>query len=229
MRFFHRFRTARFGNCCAAAGVGQAFATSAGAQQQEQPTHTPASWQCLQAYAADQAGELEAGRGPKRMADIEARYQRYFHWAKGRSHAGADYIKVTAQWRCEHCGPWVALEPNIVPYSLDEGIEHWNLWYHPNTKPGSADLLVAGEELCVSAVLRHVRLFLPDLAEDEVVIFQNLPHMRSIPSVAHVQVFIRPRSPQTRAVLCELRAAWRMRSPWAENERQGGRGDEVGW
>ena len=45
-----------------------------------------------------------------------------------------------------------------------------------------------------AAVLRHVRIFLPSLSEDEVVIFQNVPELRSVPQVAHAHVFVRPTS-----------------------------------
>jgi hypothetical protein len=184
---------------------------------------------------------------------------------------------LTAEWRSHLGGPWVALEPNIVAYDMDAGIEHWNLWYHPSTTPGTADLdmqpgsvvdvrcgsstrrgivravrgwaadpacklVVAtgdGEELLVprvdvqpvgwAAVLQHVKVFLPELCDEEVVLFQNVPEMRSIPEVAHAHVFIRPNSASTRCALKEIRRRWRMRSPWAEAERLGGRGSEVGY
>lgn len=249
-------------------------------RRREARAEAPASWQCLEAYALDQVGEVAAGRGPRRQPPIEERYGRYFRWAAERGQTGAQYLVATAQWRAEHAGPWVALEPNIVPYDLEPGIEHWNLWYHPGTTPGSADLdLQPGAEVLVSgditrpgriyrvcrrsyggketyevsmasgspmmvgreqfqhvrcsgrwaAVLRHVRLFLPALEEDEVIIFQNVPEMRSVPAVAHAHVFVRPRSPETAEALRELRRQWRDRSPWAEHERLGGRGAEVGY
>jgi len=239
---------------------------------------TFASWETLQAYAADQEGEMAAGRGPQRNPDIEARYRRYFQWAKGRGHTGAQFVIETSQWRGEHGGPWVALEPNIVPYGLEQGIEHWILWYHPGTTPGDADVdLQPGAEVQVNLpegcqrgriraarrsssgqqsfdvvldsgavvavgrgqlepggsprrwapVLRHVRLFLPELAEEEAVIFQNIPSCRSVPELAHAHVFIRPQSAGSREALRQLRLRWRMRSPWAEAERLGGRGREV--
>eukprot|EP00931_Biecheleriopsis_adriatica_P050532 TRINITY_DN29263_c0_g1_i1.p1 TRINITY_DN29263_c0_g1~~TRINITY_DN29263_c0_g1_i1.p1 ORF type:complete len:225 (+),score=24.44 TRINITY_DN29263_c0_g1_i1:57-731(+) len=183
----------------------------------------PTSWTGLQAYARDQRGEVAAGRGPARNAAIEERYKRYFRWAKGRGHSGAQYIVQTAQWRSEAFGVWVALEPNIVPYNVEADVEHWNLWYHPGTTPGTSDL-------DVDAAFSHLRLFLPSLREEDVVIFQNVPEFRSIPEVAHMHVFIRTR-PGSRGEgeLRSLRQAWRMRSPWAEAERLGGRGVEVGF
>mmetsp|Transcript_36420 Transcript_36420/g.96857 ORF Transcript_36420/g.96857 Transcript_36420/m.96857 type:complete len:276 (-) Transcript_36420:50-877(-) len=242
-----------------------------------------ASWECLQAYAINQKEEVAAGRGPLRAPEIDQRYRRYFEWTQVRGQSGWDYLVSTAQWRMEHGGPWVALEPNIVAYELDAGIEHWNLWYHPNSLPGNANLdLQVGAEVEVSredptrplrvrinkirrldwnaeemyelahssgdqflakrwelmppvscerwaAVLRHVRIFLPSLSEDEVVIFQNIPELRSVPQVAHAHVFVRPTSEATRSALHQLRLEWRLRSPWAEYERLGGRGSEVGF
>merc|ERR1719181_2634323 len=100
-------------------------------QQQHKHVHTEefprASWEVLQAYAADQRGEVAAGRGPRRAPEIDERYRRYFRWAKERGQTGPEYLTMSAHWRCELEGPWVALEPNIVPYNMDPGIEHWNL------------------------------------------------------------------------------------------------------
>eukprot|EP00928_Gymnodinium_smaydae_P015097 TRINITY_DN15531_c0_g1_i1.p1 TRINITY_DN15531_c0_g1~~TRINITY_DN15531_c0_g1_i1.p1 ORF type:complete len:336 (+),score=44.72 TRINITY_DN15531_c0_g1_i1:43-1008(+) len=261
----------------------------------------PASLAVLRAYAADQRGEVAAGRGPRRLPEIDERYRRYFKWAASRGQTGVEYLVLTAQWRTEHNGPWVALEPNIVAYNLEEGIEHWNLWYHPRTTPGNADLdmqvgsLVefvsgpclgcrgriravrrnaaddetfdvtlledasesgkratsAGKSAAAAApssvqmmaavrrdalqpcgweaVLHHVRIFLPHLNADEVVIFQNVPEFRSVPEVAHAHIFFRPKSADTREELRRLRASWRLRSPWAEHERLTGRGYEVGF
>ncbi|CAK0795410.1 unnamed protein product, partial [Prorocentrum cordatum] len=186
------------------------------------PPRRPGSWEGLGAYAADQRGAVAAGHALGRRPEIDERYRRYFRWAAERGQAGWQYLVQTAQWRCEHGGPWVALEPNIVPYDLEPGVEHWNLWYHPATTPGSA-------ELDMGVVLRHVRLFLPALEDGEVVLFQNIPEFRSVPEVAHAHVFVRPRGSSTAEELCELRKAWRLRSPWAEHERLGGRGAEVGF
>jgi len=234
------------------------------------------SWEILQANAADQRREMAAKRLPVRAPEIDERYRRYFAWSKTRGLTGPDYLTMTARWRCAAGGPSVALEPNIVPYHLDLGIEHWNLWYHPFTTPGTMDLnmqagsiveftstgtrgrvesvrgwaadpackiaiviestgetvIVARSEVCPigwAAVLQHVRVFLPDLQEDEVVIYQNIPELRSVPQIAHAHVFIRPRSAATRTALKRHRREWMMISPWAEHERLGGRGHEVGF
>lgn len=249
------------------------------------PTRRPVSWLCLHAYASDQLGELAAKRGPARSPEIDERYGRYFRWLQARGQRGGEYLVQTAQWRTVSGGPSVALEPNIVPYELESGIEHWILWYHPETTPGSADLdLLPGAEVelragcslgmpalrgCIlavrraehsadptfvislgtgdsvatsgdalapcrdqrrwAAVLGHLRLFLPFVEDDEVVIFQNVRALRSVPDVAHAHVFIKPRTWRTKEAVQQLRSAWRLRSPWAEAERLTGRGSEVGW
>lgn len=79
-------------------------------------------------------------------------------------------------------------------------------------------------------VLASRRLVLPSLREeDEVIAFQNLPQFRSVPQMAHAHVFLRPRSDATAKALASLRFERRIRSPWAEAERLGGRASEVGF
>merc|ERR1719195_1008424 len=183
----------------------------------------PACWSAIRAYAADQRTEHEAGRGPRRIPEIDERYHRYGSWLKDRGQKGWEYLLKSALWRCSEPGqPSVALEPNIVAYDVEAGIEHWNLWYHPGTTAGNADL-------AMSDVLRHARLFLPSLQEAEVALWQNIPELRSVPEMAHAHVMLRPQTAETRSEVAELRTNWRLRSPWAEHERMGGRGHEVGF
>jgi len=184
---------------------------------------SPASWSTIRAYAADQRTEYKAGRGPRRLPEIDERYRRYGAWLKDRGQKGWEYLLKSALWRCPEAGqPSVALEPNIVAYDVEAGIEHWNLWYHPGTTAGNADL-------AMSDVLRHARLFLPSLQEAEVALWQNIPELRSVPEMAHAHVMLRPQTAETRSEVAELRTNWRLRSPWAEHERMGGRGHEVGF
>jgi hypothetical protein len=126
----------------------------------------------------------------------------------------SDYLVLTATWRVSTGGMRVALEPNIAAYSVDIGIEHWTLWYHPADVAGSADL-------DKSLALQHLRTFIPTLSEDEVVMFQNLPESRSIPQMAHMHVFFRHRycGSDTHSFLKIHREQWALRSPWAEAER----------
>lgn len=182
------------------------------------------SWEDIRTYARDQATEAAANRGPRRTDLIQDRYKRYVGWCAARGHTGVELILATAVWR--EMGPHqarVSLEPNVVPYHVDTGIEHWVLWYHPDDTPGDADLDPA-RFAC------HVRAFLPSLwEEEELIAFQNLPQFRSVPQMAHAHVFLRPQTDPTRDAFCSLQAERRLRSPWAEAERLGGRGDEVGF
>lgn len=180
-------------------------------------------WESIEVYAKNQAEEAAANRGPRRTEAIEERYQRYSRWCSSRGHTGVELILATAVWLTVSGDVQVALEPNIVPYHLDAGISHWVLWYHPSTTLGTTDL---DPEL----IPAHVRLFLPSLrVEDEAIAFQNLPQYRSVPQMAHAHVFLRARTDATANAIAALQAERRIRSPWAEAERLGGRGDEVGF
>ena len=179
-------------------------------------------WDAIIAYASDQAAEAAANRGPRRTAEIQERYRRYTEWCTTRGHTGVELIIATAVWR-DVASHVVSLEPNIVPYHLDPGIEHWVLWYHPDRTVGTS-------ELDSSLFAAHVRAFVPSLQiDDELVAFQNLPQFRSVPQMAHAHVFLRPRTEATAEAVAQLRVERRLRSPWAEAERLGGRGHEVGF
>ena len=179
------------------------------------------SWEIIRAYATDQAVEAAANRGPRRTEDVQERYKRYTKWCSDRGHTGVELIIATAVWQtvADHV---VSLEPNIVPYHVDEGIEHWVLWYHPEHTKGTMDLEDA-------LFLLHVRGFIPSLRDDEMIAFQNLPQFRSVPQMAHAHVFLRARVDATAEAIVRLRIERRLRSPWAEAERLGGRGAEVGY
>ena len=186
----------------------------------------PAPWESIVAYAADQAGEAAADRGPRRTESVQARYKRYLEWCSARGHTGVELIQATAIWRPAAAAGGtsvsIALEANIVPYHLQEPISHWVLWYHPDSIPGTDDLQ---PELYMA----HLRIFLPSLRADEVVAFQNLPQFRSVPQMAHAHVFLRPQAEATASALDGLRRERLIRSPWAEAERLAGRGHEVGF
>ena len=221
----------------------------------------PSSWATIGAYAEDQAGEVAAGRGPRRTAEVashpmhthttprctlacsdshyyrpgnecrhwmpscqvDLRYRRYSTWCAERGHTGVEFVLSTSIWRDVE-GARVALEPNIVPYFCEESIEHWILWYHPDVTPGSADL----DRNMVTKLVSH--FFLPlTLSAVNHIAFQNLPAFRSVPEVAHAHVFLQPRGDLSEKALSELRKERRLRSPWAEAERLGGRGAEVGY
>jgi len=143
---------------------------------------TPATWEMIAAYARDQAGEASLNRGPRRTVMVHERYQRYKAWCAERGHTGVELVVATAVWlqaiKAEMAGSEgvrVALEPNVVPYHIEPHIEHWVLWYHPESTSGKADL-------CADQFVPHLRRFLPSLrAEEEVLCFQNLPQFRRVP------------------------------------------------
>ena len=89
--------------------------------------HPRASWATICAFADDQIGEAEAGRGPSRTVAVETRYRRYTEWCLQRGHTGVDLVLATALWKevgrkAGKGGVRVALEPNIVPYHAEAGV-----------------------------------------------------------------------------------------------------------
>jgi hypothetical protein len=76
------------------------------------------------------------------------------------------------------CGGWRrrALEPNLFPYEVPRGIEHWVLW---SEEPMSRD-----------AVERHLERTAPTWASGWSWV-RNPPAARSVPGLWHVQVFFR--------------------------------------
>ena len=89
--------------------------------------HPRASWATICAFADDQIGEAEAGRGPTRTVAVEMRYTRYSEWCAARGHTGVDLVLATALWKevgrkAGKGGMRVALEPNIVPYHAEAGV-----------------------------------------------------------------------------------------------------------
>ena len=65
-----------------------------------------------------------------------------------------------------------------------------------------------------------LRQLLGDAAprDDEAIVFQNVPTMRSIPTIAHSHVFLRPRADEAgeclQRRLNEVFGAWESRLPW---------------
>jgi hypothetical protein len=188
----------------------------------------PTQWAQISQYSDHQAEEAAAGRGPKRTVAVEERYTRYKQWCAQRGHTTLELLKATAIWRRHDgaSGALAALEPNIVPYHLEQGIEHWVLWYDPEATAPTTDLARAD---CA----RHANAFFPVELQlevgEELICFQNLPEFRSVPEMAHAHVFMRPGTAAKAAALASLRKERRIRSPWAEAERLGGRGHEVGY
>ncbi len=169
-----------------------------------------ASWSSIAAFSTNQVAERAAGRGPMRGAAMEARYTQYKEWIAAAGLDNHGYVTNFVEW---DAGTSAALEPNLVPYDVEEGISHWVLWHHPDSMDGAAELDPAAEWQIVC------RLLGVDLRDDEAIVFQNVPSMRSIPTIAHAHVFLRPRMADEAgtALAAGLAArynAWRARSPW---------------
>ena len=140
-------------------------------------------------------------------------YEKYKQWCvKHGQITNAEYVLKFVRWR--HKG--IALEPSLAPYLLEDGIEHWILWHHPTHTPGSTELDRASEaQLAIQLVARETGL---RVDADDVLCFQNIPQLRSIPSIAHSHVFLHvgrmPHASQT--TIASMRTAWQQRSPWLQ-------------
>ena len=178
------------------------------------------SWATICAFAKDQAGEARAGRGPRMTPTVEMRHRRYSEWCAARGHTELELVSATAIWS-DVGGVRVALEPNIAPYHCETGVSHWLLWYEPADVAG-------GAAVDATTLVAHVRAFV-EVRDEECCCFQSPPERRRVPQMAHAHVFLRPRTERTAAAIAQLRAARRLRSPWAEAERLSGRGEEVGF
>ena len=84
------------------------------------------------------------------------------------------------------------------------------LWHHPDRLQGDAELPPEGERALLASLLRRHGAALPT---DDLVIFQNEPFRRSLPSIAHSQVFLRPgEGTYLGGTLDQLRAEWEQRA-----------------
>ena len=115
----------------------------------------------------------------------------------------------------------VALEPCLAPYLLADGLEHWILWHHPRRTPGDSELNRETEARTALTLLGLDGT--AGLGRDGLVCFQNVPPLRSLPTIAHSHVFVRvERLPQaSRRVIQEMRRMWRRRSPWLASRQRG--------
>ena len=202
----------------------------------EDPPHRPYSWAELLEHAVRQEARFAAGEYPGRDAAGNARYQRYKEWCRARTPplSNAQYILQYVHWRPSAAGR-VALEPALAPYLLADGLEHWILWHHPDELAGDAALDGAAEAALAAELVRAELLPEPAagdavrLPSDAIVAFQNVPVLRSLPTIAHAHVFFhRARlPPEGRDALARARRAWLERSPWF-NDATTSTGSESG-
>ena len=142
-------------------------------------------------------------------------YELYKSWCNEHGRlSNTEYVLKYVHWQSSGRLSGSALEPALAPYLLEEGIEHWILWHHPERgTPGDTNLDREDEidlamDLAAQAGARLVR--------HDVVCFQNVPELRSIPQIAHSHIFLRVghMPEESRRVVAEMRALWRSRSPW---------------
>jgi hypothetical protein len=175
----------------------------------------PWTWLALRAYSES----TDPRHNPRRHPSGEAIYSRYKAWIQERGLDNHGYIVRYAKWSASG----LALEPNLVPYHLEAGVSHWVLWHHPDLDaPGDKTLDPSEERLLVARLLGDEESSGPTLRPSEVIVYQNAPANRSIPTIAHSHVFFFPAgdAPGLRlsAQLAARRAAWRARSPWLNRE-----------
>ena len=176
--------------------------------------HRPYSWEELQTHAVNQSARYAIGEYPGRSPEGNAMYDRYKRWCveHGRIR-NAEYVLRYVRWRGGS-----ALEPSLAPYLLEEGIEHWILWHHPERTKG--DMELNGESDARIALLHVEREGGARLDREQIVCFQNVLPLRSIPTIAHSHVFlhVETMSQASQAAVSRLREAWRRRSPWLQEQ-----------
>ena len=182
--------------------------------------HLPYGWPELHLHASNQSARYAAGEYPGRSSAGNAQYEIYKRWCVARGLSNEQYVLRYVRWR-----DGVALEPALAPYLLERELEHWVLWHNPEVAAAmSSDAELQPEsELALAVALfdaEGVRLRPEDL-----VTFQNIPALRSIPRIPHSHVFVRKRalSNGSRHALRASRRGWRERSPWLQSavEREG--------
>jgi len=92
--------------------------------------HRPYSWDDIRLHAINQSARYTAGQYPGRSPDGNALYEKYKRWCKNHGLDNQQYVLKYVSWRDGR-----ALEPSLAPYLLEEGIEHWILWHHPDSTP----------------------------------------------------------------------------------------------
>ena len=192
----------------------------ASAAAEESQQHRPYSWTELLEHAVRQEARFAAGEYPGRDAAGNARYEQYKQWCRARTPplTNAQYIVQYVRWRSSlSAAGRVALEPALAPYLLVDGLEHWILWHHPDELAGDAaldgDAEAALAAELVRAELAGDAMLLPS---DAIVAFQNVPVLRSLPTIAHAHVFfhLERLPPAGRDALARMRRVWLERSPW---------------
>eukprot|EP00966_Prymnesium_polylepis_P091581 2119905-Prymnesium_polylepis.1 len=150
-----------------------------------------ASWSLVTKYSAEQGVSWGVER---RHAASDAEYAKYKDWCTAHGLDNHEYVVRFTPWEASG----LALTPNMAPYHTELHISHWVVWHHPDSMPGDTDLVQAEElervrELLaadMAAAAGHrgastegLRAWAP--RQDEFALFQNVPGMRSIATIAH--------------------------------------------
>ena len=196
---------------------------SGGPLRSAEDKHLPYGWPELHLHARNQSARYAASEYPGRSSAGNAQYEIYKRWCVARGLSNEQYVLRYVRWR-----HGVALEPALAPYLLERELEHWVLWHNPEVAAAvSSDTELQPEsELALAVALFHAEGV--RLGPEDLVTFQNIPALRSIPRIPHSHVFVRKRtlSNGSRHALRASRRAWRERSPWLLSavesvERQG--------
>ena len=175
--------------------------------------HRPYSWTELHRHASNQSARFASGEYPGRSGKGNTQYEVYKRWCKERGVSNEQYVLKYVHW---HGG--VALEPALAPYLLKQGLAHWVLWHHPDPAAG---VMPDAELHQDSEIVTAVTLLGAEgcsLTRDDLVCFQNILQLRSLPTIPHSHVFIRKRtlSNESRRALRAIHNRWRSRSPWLQ-------------
>ena len=188
--------------------------------------HDVMPWQYLCRYAAR---PLPIG-APCRAEGETTLYDKYKRWLVAHEVSNPDYIRRYVGWSDED----VALEPNLVPYNVAEGIEHWTLWFNDRTYsdvPSVAEVnrhllacvpgLAAGDfqgGLSVETDADAAVEAQPETITSSCVWYENHPMLKSIPEIVHLHVFIRrENNEEVGGSLDRMREAWVKRSPFLQD------------
>lgn len=170
----------------------------------------PHTWDFCKEYAADPERAFLDNRWFYKTDNVNRLHQRYQEWCRDQGKEGPQYLQEAARWEAMEDGRFcTALEPNFFPYNVSSDIQHWVLWYHPDTASGTTDL-------DVYLAWKHVCFFLPTLSRTDVVIWQNAPGGRSVKMMAHAHVCIRSRSAGVNKTLLERKLEWQRDCTWAK-------------
>ena len=180
---------------------------------EEEDKHRPYSWPELHLHASNQSARYAAGEYPGRASAGNAQYEVYKRWCVARDLSNEQYVLRYVRWR-----NGVALEPALAPYLLERELEHWVLWHNPDVGDVSSDAELQQEsELALAVALFHAEGVL--LMPGDLVTYQNVPALRSLPRIPHSHVFVRKRmlSNRSRQALRAKRRDWGARSPWLQS------------